>query len=112
MMFLVSTIAVREWIGIIASFLTVLTLALKFLSMAMKSSKLAKWAKVAKEIQGYVKTAEDYINFEGPDKKLWAMTQAQQFCIDHNIKFDIELASEIIESYVELSRQVNKREVT
>ena len=105
-----SALDVKEWLGLAASFLTLVVLMLKFMSISFKNVKMARWAKVGEQIQGYVKIAEDYINFEGKDKKLWVLTQAQQYCLDHKIKFDEDLASQIIESYVDLSRQVNKRE--
>ncbi|MDA3779722.1 MAG: hypothetical protein PF487_05785 [Bacteroidales bacterium] len=108
-MFLVSIFELKEWLGIIVSFLMVLTVALKFASVAFKNVKLARWAKVGEEIKGLVQTAEDYINFDGEDKKEWVLTKAQAYCLQYKIPFDVDLASELIEGYVELSRQVNRR---
>jgi len=108
-MFLVSALEIKEWLAVAAAILTLGITTLKFASMAFKNVKLARWAKVGEEIKNLVQSAEDYINFDGSDKKEWVLTKAQAYCLTHKIPFNADLASELIEGYVELSRQVNKR---
>ena len=81
-----------------------------------EKSKLAKWVKraeelnkIQKEIMSYIPLAEQFVNFESKDKKEWVLTKIGQFCLNNDIVYDDEKASEILEHAIDLTKSVNRR---
>ena len=84
--------------------------------LAKLSSKNKKWAKraeqynmIQKEILSYIPLAEQFINYEGKDKKEWVLTKVNQFCLNNGIAYDDIKATELLEHAIKLTRDVNKR---
>jgi hypothetical protein len=50
---------------------------------------------------------EKFPHFTGAEKRDYAMTKVNQFCIDNKLKFDPELTAENIEKMINFSKEVN-----
>lgn len=87
---------------------------LTFLLKFIKSSKARKLAEnviaIGNAVIPYIEQAELFTNYSGTEKKEYVLTKANQFAINHGIKFDKNLISEKIEELVNLSKEVNSRD--
>lgn len=85
-----------------------------FLAKFVKNAKLKKAAEqtieICNAILPYIEEAETFVNYSGEEKKEFVMTKANQYALEHGIKFDKELVSNEIEELVKLSKTVNSRE--
>lgn len=78
-----------------------------------KNKRGEKAAKTALSIidfaQKAVVAAEQFLNFSGPEKKAFAVTQIKEWCIDSKLNYSGEQISDAIEKVIEISKNVNKR---
>lgn len=58
-------------------------------------------------ILGFMKQAEDNVNFTGADKKKWVVMQVKSACVDAGISCDEHYLEEQIENLIEFSKIVN-----
>lgn len=65
---------------------------------------------IEKVINDYIFQAEELVSFSGNDKKEWVKTKVNQYCINNNILYSEEEVSNLIESIIDISKKVNKRE--
>ena len=91
-----------------------LVTAATFLAKFIKSAKAKKIAeqtiKIGDAVLPYIKQAETFVHYSGPEKKEFVLTKANQYAIEQGIRFDTELAGEKIEELVKLTKEVNKRD--
>ena len=66
--------------------------------------------KLAETIQPLIVEAEKFTHFSGEEKKQYVLTKANQFAIDHKLKFDQEKVSVMIDELVETTKKVNMRD--
>ena len=62
--------------------------------------------KLAETIQPLIVEAEKFTHFSGEEKKQYVLTKANQFAIDHKLKFDQEKVSVMIDELVETTKKV------
>lgn len=101
-------------ISLASAALGLLATTATFLAKFIKNAKLKKIAQSTIEICNvlipYIEQAETFVNYSGAEKKEFVMTKANQYAVEHNIKFNEELVSNEIEELVKLSKEVNRRE--
>lgn len=101
-------------VSLASAVLGLLVTTATFLAKFVKNAKLKKIAEQTIEICNiilpYVEQAETFTNYSGEEKKEFVMTKANQYALEHGIKFDKELVSNEVEELVKLSKNVNSRE--
>jgi hypothetical protein len=84
------------------------------ISKILKSSKLRVVAEnyidVEKVVKDFMSNAENFLNYNGTDKKEWVKTKVNQFCIENGIPYKDDMVNIIIEQFICLTKSVNKRE--
>jgi hypothetical protein len=94
--------------------LGLLITAVTFMAKFIKNSKAKKAAESVVEIGNavlpYIKQAETFINYSGAEKKEYVITKANQFALEHGIRFDAASVAVKVEELVKLTKEVNKRE--
>lgn len=105
---------VKEWLAVLAVAIPLLISTFTFIAKASGNKKLQKIAErinfFKEQATKYIELAEQIVNFKGADKKEWVLTKINQACIEAGIPFDTDMASDIIEGIIALSKQVNSRE--
>lgn len=85
-----------------------------FLAKFIKNAKLKKVAmqtiEICNTLMPFIEQAETFVNYSGAEKKEFVMTKANQYALEHNIKFNKELVSAKIEELINLSKNVNSLE--
>lgn len=106
--------SIQEIITLIGSVLPLLIAFLTFLVKFIKNEKAKKvlncTLKLAETIQPLIVEAEKFTHFSGEEKKQYVLTKANQFAIDHKLKFDQEKVSVMIDELVETTKKVNMRD--
>lgn len=101
-------------ISLASTALGLLISAVTFLGKFIKNAKAKKVAQQTIEICNavlpYIKQAETLIGCTGEEKKEYVMTKANQYAIDHKIKFNSQLMDEEIEKVIKITKEVNRRE--
>lgn len=69
--------------------------------------KTKKWNKLVTFVKETMAEADTFKNFTGVEKKAFVMTKANQWALDHGIKFNVEKVSKAIEDLIKLTKQVN-----
>jgi len=91
-----------------------LVTAATFIAKFTKSAKAKRIAeqtiKIGDAVLPYIKQAESFLHYSGPEKKEFVMTKANQYAIEQGISFNAMLAGEKIEELVKLTKEVNKRD--
>lgn len=100
-------------ITILATAFPLLIATLTFLIKFVKNSKAKKVLQTTlnftEALQPMIVKAEEYSHYSGEEKKQFVLTQANQFAIDHKLKFNIDTVSELIEEIVSTTKKVNAR---
>lgn len=100
-------------IAVMATVFPFLIATLTFLIKFVKSSKaknvLQTTLNFTEALQPMIIKAEEYSHYTGQEKKQYVLTQANQFAIDHKLKFNINTISELIEEIVTTTKKVNAR---
>lgn len=106
--------SIQEILTLIGSILPLLIAFLTFLVKFIKNEKAKKvlncTLKLAETIQPLIVEAEKFTHFSGEEKKQYVLTKANQFAIDHKLKFDQEKVSVMIDELVETTKKVNMRD--
>ena len=106
--------SIQEILTLIGSILPLLIAFLTFLVKFIKNEKAKKVLncklKLAETIQPLIVEAEKFTHFSGEEKKQYVLTKANQFAIDHKLKFDQEKVSVMIDELVETTKKVNMRD--
>ena len=106
--------SIQEILTLIGSILPLLIAFLTFLVKFIKNEKAKKvlncTLKLAETIQPLIVEAEKFTHFSGEEKKQYVLTKANQFAIDHKLKFDQEKVSAMIDELVETTKKVNMRD--
>lgn len=109
-----SLATVKEFFSLLAIAVPLLITTFTFIAKASGNKKLQKIAErinfFKEQATKYITLAEQIVNFRGADKKEWVLTRINQSCIEAGIPFDHDMASDIIEGIIALSKSVNKRE--
>lgn len=87
-----------------------LTFLVKFIKNEKAKKVLNCTLKLAETIQPLIVEAEKFTHFSGEEKKQYVLTKANQFAIDHKLKFDQEKVSAMIDELVETTKKVNMRD--
>ena len=102
---------IKEVVAIISSLLVgMLVLIIKLINSVKSKTNLNNLIRIHNKVLELVSDAEGYVNYNGQDKKEWVKTKVNQFCIENKITYDDMTVDKIIESLIELSKSVNKRE--
>lgn len=95
-------------IAIITSVLTIIGLVLGIL--AIKSEKARKYykayVKVEKKIKELIVFAEQNYK-KGTQKKKYVLTYIKAYLEEHNIKLDLKIIDEMIESLIGITKKIN-----
>ena len=106
--------SIQEILTLIGSILPLLIAFLTFLVKFIKNEKAKKvlncTLKLAETIQPLIVEAEKFTHFSGEEKKQYVLTKANQFAIDHKLKFDQEKVSVMIDELVDTTKKVNMRD--
>ena len=98
-------------LSITATGIGLLITALTFFTKFLRNAKAKKLAQniidISNAIIPYIKQAEQFLNYTGEEKKEYVITKVNQFALENNIPFDIEVVSSKIEELIVLTKQVN-----
>ena len=108
----------KDWVYIawiaLCAIVTITGLILSFVKKLAKQKGCAEVAKVADEglnlidtIKMYMVKAESMVGLSGEMKKDYVITKVNQKCLNSGEKFDEEQTSQIIETLIDLSKNVN-----
>lgn len=89
--------------------IAMLTFIIKFIRTAKMKKSLEKTLQLTQTLQTFIVDAEKFINYNGEEKKEYVMTRANQFAIEHSMKFDGDSISALIDRIVNVTKQVNAR---
>lgn len=90
--------------------ITTVTFLAKFIKNAKAKKVAQQTIEICNAVLPYIRQAEALVGYTGEEKKEYVMTKANQYAIEHKIKFDRELIGEEIEKVVKLTKEVNRRE--
>lgn len=96
--------------GVVPVLITIISFIIPFVKNAKAKKALETAIKIAEAVQPFIVEAEKFVNYKGEEKLNFVMTKANQFAIDHNLKFDTEAVKAKIEELVTLTKQVNQRD--
>ena len=106
--------SIQEILTLLGSVIPLLAAFLTFLIKFIKNEKAKKilscTLQIAETIQPLIVEAEKFTHFSGEEKKQYVLTKANQFAIDHKIKFDQEKVSSMIDELVATTKKVNMRD--
>lgn len=101
---------VKEYLAVL---LPVVVSFIVLLSKLTKNIKLKNFSEslleIDEKIKEYVCLAEEFVNYDGKDKKEWVKTRINQYCIENKIMYDESFVDLEIEKLVDISKSVNKR---
>ena len=108
----------KDWVYIawiaLCAIVTITGLILSFVKRLAKQKGCTEVAKVADEglnlidtIKMYMVKAESMVGLSGEMKKDYVITKVNQKCLNSGEKFDEEQTSQIIETLIDLSKNVN-----
>lgn len=104
----------KLWLPIISTALGIIITLLGYTIPFVKNKKALKSFqtahKIAQAVQPFIIEAEKFVHYSGAEKLAYVETKANQYAIEHNLKFDINAVREQIESLVTLTKKVNQRE--
>lgn len=89
--------------------IAMLTFIIKFVRTAKIKKALEKTLQLSETLQTFIVDAEKFKNYSGEEKKEYVMTKANQFAIEHSMKFDGDSVSALIDQIVNVTKQVNAR---
>lgn len=86
-----------------------LTFLVKFVRNEKAKRSLQTVIKLTEALSPMIVKAEEFSHYTGQEKKQFVLTQANQFAIDHKLKFDQDTAERLIEDLVATTKKVNAR---
>lgn len=95
---------------VISIIIVIITIIINVLKALKNKKVLFNSLKLEELIKELMSIVETYHGFSGENKKEWVKVKVNQFCIDNNIKFDENEVSSKIESLIDITKSVNKRE--
>ena len=96
-------------ITLASSVLPLVIAMLTFIIKFIRTAKMKKSLELTQTLQTFIVDAEKFINYNGEEKKEYVMTRANQFAIEHSMKFDGDSISALIDRIVNVTKQVNAR---
>lgn len=84
-----------------------LTFLIKFVKNEKAKRVLEQTLKLTEALQPMIVKAEEFSHYNGAEKKQFVITQANQFAIEHKLKFDLSKVSGLIEELVSTTKKVN-----
>lgn len=90
--------------------IALLTFVIKFVKNKKANNVLKKTLLLTEALQDYIVEAEAFKNYTGIEKKQFVLTKANQFSIDHKIKFDELAVSDMVDQLVGVTKKVNMRD--
>jgi len=102
---------IKEVVVLIVSLIVTLVVMISQLVKEIKKKKnLISMQTLDEQIENFIKQAEKYVSFSGEEKKEWVKSHLMQYALTKKIVYNDEEVDQKIESLVELSKEVNKRE--
>ena len=88
------------------------TFIVKFLKKSNAKKAAEQVIEICNAILPYIEQAEKFVHYTGEEKKEYVMTKANQYALDHGIKFDAEYVGGKVEELISLTKEVNAKEST
>lgn len=88
------------------------TFIVKFLKKSNAKKAAEQVIEICNAILPYIEQAEKFVHYTGEEKKEYVMTKANQYALEHGIKFDAEYVGGKVEELISLTKEVNAKEST
>ena len=85
---------------------------MKFLKKSNAKKAAEQVIEICNAILPYIEQAEKFVHYTGEEKKEYVMTKANQYALEHGIKFDAEYVGGKVEELISLTKEVNAKEST
>lgn len=102
----------KEIADIVSLSLSLLIPIIGFVTAVIKVIKDKNWNLLKSTLCDFVIKAEESVGSTGEEKKKMVLQWAEEFCHKEKIKFDAEQVSNVIEKLIDVSKKVNKRDVS
>ena len=96
--------------AIISVLATVVGLLIPLIKNTKAKKKLIGLKKLSDSLQDLVIKAEQHVNYTGDEKKEYVITRANRYAMENKLPFNEQAVSDIIESLVTVSKNVNKKQ--
>ena len=96
------------WLKVVQLLVSIFSLGFAVI-MAIYKKKI-KFSDFVDHLETWICEAEEHKKYTGAEKLKYVLSEAFKFCVENHIKYDEEKITEKIESLIELSKKVNKKE--